>query len=99
MCGIIGYVGKKAASPILLEGLRRLEYRGYDSAGVVVLDGADLVVRKFEHNAMMHPWAWLPSRALARKAGPWDESLSLDDDGESFTRVVLASPGVRCCPV
>ena len=37
MCGIIGYVGKKAASPILLEGLRRLEYRGYDSAGVAVL--------------------------------------------------------------
>jgi glutamine---fructose-6-phosphate transaminase (isomerizing) len=46
MCGIIGYVGKKSASPILLEGLRRLEYRGYDSAGVAVLDKADLVVRK-----------------------------------------------------
>ncbi len=44
MCGIIGYVGKKAASPILLEGLRRLEYRGYDSAGVAVLDGGDLLV-------------------------------------------------------
>ena len=40
MCGIIGYVGKKSASPILLEGLRRLEYRGYDSAGVAVLDDA-----------------------------------------------------------
>jgi glutamine---fructose-6-phosphate transaminase (isomerizing) len=37
MCGIIGYVGKKAASPILLEGLRRLEYRGYDSAGVALV--------------------------------------------------------------
>jgi len=46
MCGIIGYVGKKSASPILLEGLRRLEYRGYDSAGVAVLRGADLLVRK-----------------------------------------------------
>jgi glucosamine--fructose-6-phosphate aminotransferase (isomerizing) len=46
MCGIIGYVGKKAASLILLEGLRRLEYRGYDSAGVAVLHDADLVVRK-----------------------------------------------------
>lgn len=46
MCGIIGYVGKKSASPVLLEGLRRLEYRGYDSAGVAVLDDARLVVRK-----------------------------------------------------
>jgi glucosamine--fructose-6-phosphate aminotransferase (isomerizing) len=46
MCGIIGYVGKKAASPILLEGLRRLEYRGYDSAGIAVLQEADLLVRK-----------------------------------------------------
>ena len=46
MCGIIGYVGKKAASPVLLEGLRRLEYRGYDSAGVAVLQQADLLVRK-----------------------------------------------------
>src|SRR3974377_1640494 len=46
MCGIIGYVGKKAATPILLEGLRRLEYRGYDSAGVAVLRDTGLVVRK-----------------------------------------------------
>jgi glutamine---fructose-6-phosphate transaminase (isomerizing) len=46
MCGIIGYVGKKAASPVLLEGLRRLEYRGYDSAGVAILRGAGLLVRK-----------------------------------------------------
>jgi len=46
MCGIIGYVGKKAASPVLLEGLRRLEYRGYDSAGMALLREADLLVRK-----------------------------------------------------
>jgi len=46
MCGIIGYIGKKSASPILLEGLRRLEYRGYDSAGVAVLQDADMLVRK-----------------------------------------------------
>ena len=38
MCGIIGYVGPQSAGPILLEGLQRLEYRGYDSAGVAVLD-------------------------------------------------------------
>jgi glucosamine--fructose-6-phosphate aminotransferase (isomerizing) len=46
MCGIIGFVGKKAASPILLEGLRRLEYRGYDSAGVALLDEGSVLVRK-----------------------------------------------------
>jgi glucosamine--fructose-6-phosphate aminotransferase (isomerizing) len=46
MCGIIGYVGKKSAGPILLEGLRRLEYRGYDSAGVAILDGPKLELRK-----------------------------------------------------
>ena len=36
MCGIVGYVGKEQAAPILLDGLQRLEYRGYDSAGVAV---------------------------------------------------------------
>jgi glucosamine--fructose-6-phosphate aminotransferase (isomerizing) len=40
MCGIVGYVGDKECTPILIEGLRRLEYRGYDSAGVAVLDPA-----------------------------------------------------------
>src|SRR5690242_20232513 len=47
MCGIVGYVGSDEALPIILEGLRRLEYRGYDSAGVAVVDGA-LTVRKRE---------------------------------------------------
>ena len=41
MCGIIGYIGPKDVVPVLIDGLRRLEYRGYDSAGVaVVRDGA-----------------------------------------------------------
>src|SRR5215207_7283534 len=46
MCGIIGYVGHREAGPILLGGLELLEYRGYDSAGVAVLDGADVQVQK-----------------------------------------------------
>src|SRR5512139_1870957 len=46
MCGIVGYVGPQESLPILLEGLRRLEYRGYDSAGVAILNGAGLRVEK-----------------------------------------------------
>ena len=46
MCGIVGYTGAREASPILLAGLRRLEYRGYDSAGVATLANGHLVVRK-----------------------------------------------------
>ena len=42
MCGIIGYVGGESATPILLEGLKRLEYRGYDSAGVALLHNGEL---------------------------------------------------------
>ena len=45
MCGIIGYIGKQTAAPIVLEGLRRLEYRGYDSAGMAILNGS-LQIRK-----------------------------------------------------
>jgi glutamine---fructose-6-phosphate transaminase (isomerizing) len=46
MCGIVGYVGPDEALPIILEGLRRLEYRGYDSAGVAVVDGELSVVKR-----------------------------------------------------
>ena len=46
MCGIVGYVGPDEALPIILEGLRRLEYRGYDSAGIALLDGELAVVKK-----------------------------------------------------
>ena len=48
MCGIVGYTGPRQCGEILLDGLRRLEYRGYDSAGVAVCDGREIVIRKSE---------------------------------------------------
>ncbi len=46
MCGIVGYIGKQQAAPILLDGLSKLEYRGYDSAGVAIYNGNEILVEK-----------------------------------------------------
>ncbi len=46
MCGIVGYIGQEPAAPILLDGLSKLEYRGYDSAGIAVFDGASIRMEK-----------------------------------------------------
>jgi len=48
MCGIVGYIGNKQACEIILKGLKRLEYRGYDSAGIALLNGDLRIYKKQE---------------------------------------------------
>lgn len=48
MCGIVGYIGRNQATPILIEGLEKLEYRGYDSAGVAIYNNDEITVKKFK---------------------------------------------------
>ena len=48
MCGIVGYSGPKEPLPILINGLSRLEYRGYDSAGIAISDGSKITIEKKE---------------------------------------------------
>src|SRR3712207_9376784 len=48
MCGIVGYFGKRNAADVIVDGLSKLEYRGYDSAGVAVNTGSELEIRKFQ---------------------------------------------------
>ena len=58
----------------------------------------DWLLRKLGQNLHMQPATWLVSRELTEAAGPWDTRLTLDDDGEYFCRVILASKGIRFVP-
>jgi len=71
--------------------------RFVDEAVFRDFDGPDFLQLAGETGAMMHPSAWLVPRAVADAAGLWDEALSLNDDGEYFCRVVLASAGLAFC--
>ncbi len=62
------------------------------------LSPVEWLLRKMQQNLYMQTATWLVSRRLSVKAGPWDERLAVDDDGEYFCRVLLASEGVRFVP-
>jgi glycosyltransferase involved in cell wall biosynthesis len=61
------------------------------------LEPIDWLTTAWQAHQMMHPAAWLIPRSIAEQAGGWNESLSLNDDGEYFCRVVLASRGIKFC--
>ncbi len=73
MCGIVGYIGRNPAVPVLLDGLRRLEYRGYDSAGIATLTGGNIETRK-------------RTGRIANLAALLKESPLAGDSGISHTR-------------
>ena len=86
MCGIVGFVGGEEAAPILLDGLARLEYRGYDSAGVAVFDGEKLEVAKAKGRLRVHPGRGAypvghPRRAVGREFPPPGEPERADRRG------------------
>ncbi len=62
------------------------------------LSGVEFLQLHYEDGGMMQPSAWLAPRTLLDQAGPWDESLSLNDDGEYFARVMLATDRIVFCP-
>jgi glucosamine 6-phosphate synthetase-like amidotransferase/phosphosugar isomerase protein len=66
MCGIVGYIGPRDATPIILNGLRRLEYRGYDSAGLAVLENSHIEVRR-EAGKLDRRQPWWRSRCKASR--------------------------------
>ena len=79
MCGIVGYVGREEAVPVLLQGLYKLEYRGYDSAGVAVLrpEGLKVVKTKGRIKRCSRWAAWKPLAALVTPGGPPMVSLPM----------------------
>ncbi len=81
--------GRFADNPAAARFVDEAVFRDFTAVDFLVLAG--------ETGAMMHPSAWLVPREVAERAGPWDETLSLNDDGEYFCRVALAAAGLAFC--
>ena len=102
MCGIVGYIGPKAVVPVLLDGLRRLEYRGYDSAGVAVVANGGVEVRRsagklinLENSIQARPLAGLYGLGHTRWAThgrPTEENAHPHRDGSG--RIVVVHNGI-----
>jgi glucosamine--fructose-6-phosphate aminotransferase (isomerizing) len=95
MCGIIGYIGSKPVVPVLLDGLRRMEYRGYDSAGVALVSPEGIALRRsagklanLELAIREEPVDGLYA-AAARPGGPSPAA----ECGASTGRRAVSSPG------
>ena len=69
MCGIVGYVGKRSAQDVLLDGLEKLEYRGYDSAGVALAQEGGIRVVKSKGRLDARNWPYRPSRRAPAASG------------------------------
>ena len=66
MCGIVGYSGPKEPLPILINGLSRLEYRGYDSAGIAISDGSKITIEKKEYHLKEKEHIYIPKNTVHR---------------------------------
>ncbi|MDB6115563.1 MAG: glycosyl transferase family 2, partial [Lacunisphaera sp.] len=82
--------GRFQSDPAAAQFVDEVVFRDFAPVDFLVLAG--------DTGAMMHPSCWLVPRAVADRAGPWDETLSLNDDGEYFCRVLLASASMAYCP-
>ena len=79
MCGIIGYIGPKPVVPVILDGLRRLEYRGYDSAGVAVVHDGAVEIRR-SAGKLINLEQSIQAAPLAGESVAWDVLESLTSE-------------------
>ena len=102
MCGIIGYIGPKSVVPVILDGLRRLEYRGYDSAGIAVVEDGEIEIRRsagklinLENSIQARPMAGaygLGHTRWATHGRPTEENAHPHRDGSG--RIVVVHNGI-----